>query len=121
MIKILVVLFIIGIAVGISFTSLLMAWVASWVLLVRGFMGGVSQALAEVVCIAWVHKVWTWVKRMTWLNFCYDSMKFIVSSCDSSLFPVFSARTVFELSTQFMFHYFTEKVLFPKIKRLKVQ
>ena len=58
------------------------------------------------------------VETYDFMNFRYYSISFIVLSCDSSLFSVFSALTVFELSTLFVFHYFIEKVLFPKIKRL---
>ena len=53
------------------------------------------------------------------INFYCDSMKFYCFKfTDYSLYSAFSVHTVFELSTQLIFHYFTEKVLFPKIKRL---
>ena len=102
-----------------------MAWVA-WVVLVRGFVGAVSQTLAEV---EGPQSFSAGQKNGRGWNFgvgeTYDFMNifmilwsFIVLSCDSSLFSVFSAHNAFELSTQFIFHYFIEKTLFSKTKRL---
>ena len=59
----------------------------AWVVLVGGFVGGVSQTLAEVVWVAWVQKLLVRVKKMAgvetlvwgkhdFMNFCYDSIKF---------------------------------------------
>ena len=45
-----------------------MAWVAS-VVLVREFVGGVSQTLAEVLRVTWVHKVLARVKKMAGFKF----------------------------------------------------
>ena len=54
-----------------------------------GFVGGVSQVLAEVMWVAWVHKVLAHVKKMlgfetlVWMKhdfmkFCYGSIKFYI-------------------------------------------
>ena len=70
----------------ISFAGLLNSVVAL-VVLARQSMGGMSQTLAKVVWVAWVHKVLAWVKKKwqgmkfgvgetyDFMNFYYDSMK----------------------------------------------
>ena len=68
-------------------------------------------------------EILVWVKHMSethdFINFFMFLWSFIVLSRDSSLFSVFTTHTVFEISSQFIFHYFIEKVLFPKMERLK--
>ena len=93
------------IAIRINFMNLLksvgsVGSVSAWV---RGFVGS---------WVAWVKfSQRSWVKHMILRTFVMIVWSFIVLSCDSSLFSVFSAHTVFELSTQLIFHYFIEKVL----------
>ena len=48
--------------VHISFAGLLNSVVAL-VVLARQSMGGMSQTLAKVVWVSWVHKVLAWVKK----------------------------------------------------------
>ena len=116
--------------VHISFASLLNSAVAR-VVLARQFVGGMSQILAEVVWVAWTHTVlvqveendkgwiFLWVKHMILWTFIMILWSFIDLSCDSILFSVVSAHTVFEPSTQFIFHYFIEKCIKCQISSFK--
>ena len=61
-------------------------------------------------------EILVWVKHMVLWTFVMILWNFIVLSCDSSLFSVFFCT--YCIWTSHSIHYFIEKVLFPKIKRL---
>ena len=64
-------------------------------------------------------EILVWVKHMILWTFIMIPWSFIDLSCDSSLFSVVSAHTVFEPSTQFIFHYFIKKCIKCQISSFK--
>ena len=62
----------------------------------HGFVGGMSQILAQVVWVTWVHKVLTWINKNSrvgifvlmkhdFMNFCYEVLLMILVSSLHSL------------------------------------